>query len=68
MTEIRADSTTRERREAKLVSASPQAPVGGLILSQPRALDPALTSRWASQRFPHLCSSDFLLGGDLRFT
>ena len=54
MTEIRADSTTRERREAKLVSASPQAPVGGLILSQPRALDPALTSRRASQRFPHL--------------
>jgi hypothetical protein len=68
VTEIRAQSTTRERGEAKLVSASPQAPVGGLILSQPRALGPALTSRRASQRFPHLCTSDFLLGGDLRFT
>lgn len=28
MTEIRAESATRERREAKLVSASPQAPLG----------------------------------------
>ena len=28
MTDIRAQSTTRERGEAKLVSASPQAPVG----------------------------------------
>ena len=56
MTEIRAESATRERGEAKLVSASPRDPVGGLILSQPGALDPVLTSRRASQWFPHLPS------------
>ena len=51
MTKIRAQSATRERREAKLVSASPLGPVGNLILRQPMAPSPVLTSRRALQKF-----------------
>ena len=40
MTEIRAESTTRER-EAKLVSASPWAPVGGSHLLSARGPGPS---------------------------
>ena len=51
MTKIRAQSATRERREAKLVSASPQVPVGNLILPHPMAPSTVLTCRRASQQF-----------------
>ena len=64
MTEIRAESTTRERREAKLVSASLLAPVcvGGLILSQPGALSTALISRRTSQWFSSSVLFTFSVG------
>ena len=51
MTKIRAQSATRERREAKPVSASPQVPVGNLILPHPMAPSTVLTCRRVSQQF-----------------
>ena len=65
VTEIRAQSATRERREAKLCFCFPTGPCGcgcvGMrvygavfVLPQPRAQSPGLTSRQASQLFSHL--------------
>ena len=59
MTEIRAQSATRERAKAKFVSASAQPPLG--CFCQPRALDPVLTSKRASQWFSSAVVFSFLL-------
>ena len=66
MTEIRAQSTTRERGEAKLVSASPQAPVGR---SHPPLAQGPESDPHQQAGIPAVSSSAafrFLLGGVLR--